>query len=62
MTQLISTTLYQRFVMSKEFAPVGQVASTPFVIAVSPQLPVKTIPELIAYAKARPGQVSMLFT
>ena len=62
MTQLISTTLYQRFVMSKEFAPVGQVASTPFVIAVSAQLPVKTIPELIAYAKARPGQVSMLFT
>jgi len=57
MTQLISTTLYQRFVMSKEFAPVGQVASTPFVIAVSATLPVKSINELIAYSKSRPGQV-----
>lgn len=57
MTQLISTTLHQRFVMSKSFAPVGQVASTPFVIAVSTSLPVKTINELIAYSKARPGQV-----
>ncbi len=57
MTQLISTTLYQRFVMSKEFAPVGQVASTPFVIAVSAGLPIKTIAELIAYSKARPGQL-----
>ncbi len=57
MTQLISTTLYQRFVMSKEFAPVGQVASTPFVIAVSASLPIKSIAELIAYSKARPGQV-----
>ena len=57
MTQLISTTLYQRFVMSKEFAPVGQVASAPFVIAVGSTVPVKSIAELIAYAKARPGQV-----
>lgn len=57
MTQLISTTLYQRFLMAKEFAPVGQVASTPFVISVSAALPIKTIAELIAYSKARPGQV-----
>ncbi len=57
MTQLISTTLYQRFQMAQEFAPVNQVASTPYVIAVSTALPVKSIAELIAYAKARPGQV-----
>ena len=57
MTQLISTTLYQRFWMTQEFAPVGQVASTPFVIAVSGALPVKSINELIAYSRARPGQV-----
>jgi tripartite-type tricarboxylate transporter receptor subunit TctC len=57
MTQLISTTLYQRFLMSKEFAPVGQVASTPFVIAVTMGLPAKSINELIAQAKARPGQL-----
>ncbi len=57
MTQLISTTLYQRYLMAKAFAPVGQVASTPFVIAVSGALPVKSINELIAYSKSRPGQV-----
>ena len=57
LTQLMSTVLYQRFLADQAFAPVVRVGSTPFVIVVSPQLPVKTIPELIAYAKARPGQV-----
>ncbi len=57
LTQLMATVLYQKHLMDKEFAPVSRVGSTPFVIVASPQLPVKTIPELIAYAKARPGQV-----
>ena len=57
LTQLMSTVLYQRFLMDKDFLPVSRVGSTPFVIVASPQLPVKTIAELIAYAKARPGQV-----
>lgn len=57
LTQLLSTVLYQRFPMDKEFTPVSRVGSTPFVIAASPKLPVKTIAELIAHAKARPGQV-----
>jgi tripartite-type tricarboxylate transporter receptor subunit TctC len=57
LTQLMATVLYQRFLMDKEFTPVARVGSTPFVIVASPQLPVKTIPELIAYARARPGQV-----
>ena len=60
LTQLMATVLYQRFLPDKEFVPVARVASTPFVIVASPQLPVKTIPELIAYAKARPGQVHLL--
>ena len=57
MTQLISTTMYQRFLVASEFAPVSLVASTAYVIAVSASLPVKSIAELIAYAKARPAQV-----
>lgn len=57
MTQLISTTLYQRFLMSKEFVPVGQVAVTPFVIAVSTGMPVQSISELIAHVKPRPGRL-----
>jgi tripartite-type tricarboxylate transporter receptor subunit TctC len=57
MTQLIGTTLYQRHLMARDFAPVGMVASTAFAIAANAALPVTTIPELIAYAKARPGQL-----
>jgi tripartite-type tricarboxylate transporter receptor subunit TctC len=57
MTQLISTTMYQRYMMTKDFLPVGMVGSTPFVIAISSTLPVKNMAEFIAYAKARPGQV-----
>ena len=57
MTQLIGTTMYQRYMMSKDFAPVGMVASTAFAIAVNSALPVNNIAELIAYAKARPGQL-----
>jgi len=57
MTQLIGTTMYQRYMMSKDFAPVGMVASTAFAIAVNSALPVSNIAELIAYAKARPGQL-----
>jgi tripartite-type tricarboxylate transporter receptor subunit TctC len=57
MTQLISTTMYQRYMMTTDFAPVAIVASTPFVIAVSATLPVKSLAEFIAYAKTRPGEV-----
>jgi len=57
MTQLISTTMYQRYMMTKDFIPVGMVGSTPFVIAISSTLPVKNMAEFVAYAKARPGQV-----
>ncbi len=57
LTLLMATVLYQRFLVDKEFVPVTRVGATPFIIVASPALPVKTITELIAYAKARPGQV-----
>jgi tripartite-type tricarboxylate transporter receptor subunit TctC len=57
LTHLMATVLYQRFLVDREFVAVTRVGSTPFVIVTSPQLPVKTIPELITYTKARPGQV-----
>jgi tripartite-type tricarboxylate transporter receptor subunit TctC len=57
MTQLISTLQYQRHMLAKDFAPVSLVASTPFVIVVPASLPVKSLAEWIAYAKARPGQL-----
>lgn len=57
LTVLTATVLHQRFPMDKAFAPVSRVGSTPFVFVVSPVLPVKSIADLIAYAKARPAQV-----
>jgi tripartite-type tricarboxylate transporter receptor subunit TctC len=42
----------------KVFAPVGQLIVTHQFICVHPDLPVKTLPELIAYAKANPGKIS----
>jgi len=41
----------------KDFAPVALMASTPFVLVVHPSVPAKSVKELIAVAKARPGQL-----
>ena len=57
MTHVIATTMYQRLLLARDFAPVSLVASTPYVIAINASVPVKSIAELIAYAKARPGQI-----
>lgn len=46
------------FDMATAFAPVSQLAETPLLVVVHPSLPVKTIPQLIALAKSRPGQLS----
>jgi tripartite-type tricarboxylate transporter receptor subunit TctC len=42
----------------KDFDPVGTVADLPLAMVVNPSLPVHTLPELVAYAKARPGQLA----
>jgi len=41
----------------KSFAPITLVGSTPLVLVVHPSLPVKSVAELIALAKARPAQL-----
>jgi tripartite-type tricarboxylate transporter receptor subunit TctC len=43
----------------RDFAPVSLVGSTPFVLAVHPSVPAKSMNEFIALAKSRPGQLSM---
>ena len=42
----------------RDLAPVSQVATLPFVLLVHPALPVKSVAELIALAKAKPGQLN----
>jgi len=42
----------------KDFAPITLVAITPNVLVVNPSLPVNSVKELIAYAKAHPGKLS----
>ena len=42
----------------KDFAPISNVANSAFVLVVHPSLPVKSVKELVALAKARPGQLS----
>jgi tripartite-type tricarboxylate transporter receptor subunit TctC len=42
----------------KVFTPVAQLIDTPQVMAVHESLPVKTVAELVAYAKANPGKIS----
>jgi tripartite-type tricarboxylate transporter receptor subunit TctC len=43
----------------RDLAPVALVASTPVVIAVHPSLPARRVRDLIALAKARPGDINM---
>jgi tripartite-type tricarboxylate transporter receptor subunit TctC len=43
----------------RDLAPVASVVRTPVVMEVSLDLPVKTVPEFIAYAKANPGKVNV---
>jgi len=40
------------------FAPVTEVAYTPFVLVVAPSLPVNSLKELVAFAKSKPGQLN----
>ena len=42
----------------KDFAPISLIERVPYIIAVHPSVPVKTIKELIALAKARPGELN----
>ena len=56
-----NATLYEslKFNFIRDIVPVAGIAREPFAIEVNPSLPVKTVPELIAYAKASPGKINM---
>jgi tripartite-type tricarboxylate transporter receptor subunit TctC len=43
---------------ARDFAPITQIMSSPSVLVVNNNLPVRSLSELIAYAKSRPGKLS----
>jgi tripartite-type tricarboxylate transporter receptor subunit TctC len=57
----INATLYDKlsFDFLRDIVPVAGIIRFPNVVVVNPSLPIKTIPELIAYAKANPGKLNM---
>jgi tripartite-type tricarboxylate transporter receptor subunit TctC len=57
----INATLYQHlnFDFLRDIAPIAGVIRVPQVMIVNPQLPAKTVPEFIAYAKDNPGKINM---
>jgi tripartite-type tricarboxylate transporter receptor subunit TctC len=57
----INATLYTHlnFDFARDLTPVAAIGRTPFVIVVNPAFPVKSVPELIDYAKANPGKINI---
>jgi tripartite-type tricarboxylate transporter receptor subunit TctC len=57
----VNQTLFSKglpFDPAKDFAPVALFALTPIVLMVNPNLPVKNVQDLVAYAKSNPGKVN----
>ncbi len=56
----INTTLYPNlsFKFARDVAPVAIINGAPFVMVITSSLPVKTVSEFIAYAKANPGKTN----
>jgi len=58
-THFVSAALHKKLAYDSlnDFTPVTQITSAPNILVVHPSLPVKTVKDLIALAKARPGQI-----
>ncbi len=59
-THAINEALYKKmpFDPIKDFAPLSRVANVPNLLVAHPSQPFKTVPEMIAYAKAHPGKIN----
>ncbi len=56
----INATLHRKlpYDPGKDFVPLALIANVPFVLVVTPSLPVKSVADLVKYAKANPGKLS----
>jgi tripartite-type tricarboxylate transporter receptor subunit TctC len=57
---VINASLYDKlnFVFLRDIVPVAAIARVPLVLEVHPSVPVRTVPEFIAYVSANPGKVN----
>jgi tripartite-type tricarboxylate transporter receptor subunit TctC len=60
-TNTVNATLYDRlnFNLNRDIATIAGILRSPLVLEVHPAVPVNTVPEFIAYAKANSGRISM---
>ncbi len=56
---IVNKTRYDLF---RDFDPVSQVAASPYILTVHPSLPVQSVTDLIAYAKANPSKLNFAST
>lgn len=63
-TLAVNQSLYKKppVDLIKDFEAAALLATLPFVVVVHPSLPVRTVKELVAFARARPGQISFAST
>jgi len=56
----ISASLYRKlgYDLQRDFLPVTQLASVPFFLATTPAVPARTVQEMIALAKSKPGELN----
>ena len=58
-THATNASLYTKvgYDLAKDFAPITLMSETPLILAVHPSLPARSVKELVAVAKSRPGQL-----
>src|SRR5687767_218815 len=56
---VIVSVMYDKlpYQLGADFAPIGLIASTPFILAVNPAVPAASVKELVAHARSKPGEL-----
>jgi tripartite-type tricarboxylate transporter receptor subunit TctC len=59
-THTVNATLYRNlgYSLARDFVPVSHLGSTAYVVVVHPSVPAKSVKELVAFAKSRPGDLT----
>jgi tripartite-type tricarboxylate transporter receptor subunit TctC len=59
-TNAIGASVYTKlnYDLVRDFAPITRLATTPHILVVHPSVPVKSVKEFIAFARARPGELA----